>query len=298
MPNTARHALLIRAVPFLFVFLWSTGFIGAKYALPFIEPFYLLFIRMLWTLAIFFLLALSLKVAWPSPRQAMQQMVTGFLVHGVYLGGVFAAIKAGLPAGITAIVVGIQPVLTAFLSWKFLGEKLNKIQWLGLAFGLIGVSTIVISTRLTSITQATINHTALWSVLLALLAISLGTLYQKKFGAGVNLVAGSFWQYVSTALLMAILAWSFETRHVVWDRQLIFALIWLVLGLSVSAILLLMYMIREGEAAKVASYFYLVPPVTSLEAWLLFDEALPPIALAAIALTMLGVYLVVKRHSS
>ncbi|WP_020393981.1 DMT family transporter [Thiolinea disciformis] len=298
MPNTARHALLIRAIPFLFVFLWSTGFIGAKYALPFIEPFYLLFIRMLWTLAIFFLLAVSLKVTWPSPRQAMQQMVTGFLVHGVYLGGVFAAIKAGLPAGITAIVVGIQPVLTAFLSWKFLGEKLNKIQWLGLAFGLIGVSTIVISTRLTSITQATINHTALWSVLLALLAISLGTLYQKKFGAGVNLVAGSFWQYVSTALLMGILAWSFETRQVVWDRQLIFALMWLVLGLSVSAILLLMYMIREGEAAKVASYFYLVPPVTSLEAWLLFDEALPPIALAAIALTMLGVYLVVKRRSS
>lgn len=296
MPSTARHALLIRAIPFMFVFLWSTGFIGAKYALSFIEPFYLLFIRMLWTLAVFFVLALSLRVTWPSPRQAMQQMVTGFLVHGVYLGGVFAAIKAGLPAGITAIVVGIQPVLTAFLSWKFLGEKLNKIQWLGLALGLIGVVTIIVTTRLPSITQANFNSNALWSALIALLGISLGTLYQKKFGGGINLVAGSFWQYVSTALLMAVLAWRFETRQVVWDKQLVFALAWLVLGLSVSAILLLMYMIREGEAAQVASYFYLVPPVTSLEAWVLFDEALPPLALAAIGLTMLGVYLVVKRR--
>ena len=291
MPNS--HPNLIRMVPLLFVFLWSTGFIGAKYALPFIEPFYLLFIRMVLTIFVFLALCLIFRSKWPPMRLAGHQMVSGALIHGAYLGGVFAAIKMGMPAGVAAIIVGIQPVLTALVSWQFMNDTLRPIQWLGLAFGLIGVIAVVSSTQLQGEIEITIP--AVLSAIVALVAISMGTLYQKRFGGGVDLLAGSFWQYVSTAILMAVLAWSFETREVVWDTQLIFALGWLVFGLSVSAVLLLMYMIREGEASKVAAYFYLVPLVACVEAWLLFDEDLPPVAIAAIFLTVLGVYLVLKK---
>jgi drug/metabolite transporter (DMT)-like permease len=291
--NTRLHHVFIQAIPFLFVFLWSTGFIGAKYALPFIEPFYLLFIRMLWTIAVFLLLCIVLKVQWPTWQQAKQQMIAGLLIHGLYLGGVFAAIKWGMPAGITSIIVGIQPLLTALIGWRLFGENLLPRQWLGLVLGLIGVTVVVASTRLHG--NFDLTWPALSAAIIALFAISIGTVYQKRYGAGVNLVAGSLWQYISTAILMGVLAYSFETRVVIWDRQLILALVWLVLGLSVSAILLLMYMIREGEAAKVASYFYLVPAATSIEAWILFGEALPAIAVAGIGVTVAGVYLVVKK---
>lgn len=294
MPPSPLRAGFVRATPLLFVFLWSTGFIGAKYALPFIEPFYLLFVRMLLTIAVFLGLCLWFRVEWPRWPQAGHQMVTGLLVHGTYLGGVFAAIKWGLPAGLTAIVVGLQPLLTALLSWRLLGERLHALQWLGLLLGLAGVSGVLLATR--RIEAADISGLALAPALIALCGISVGALYQKRFGGGVNLLAGSLWQYVSTALLMGVLAWSLESRQVVWDPQLLLALAWLVLGLSVTAILLLMYMIREGEAAQVASYFYLVPPVTSLEAWLLFDESLPPAAMAAIALTVLGVWLAARKY--
>jgi len=290
---TTSQRALINAVPFIFVFLWSTGFIAAKYALPYIAPFHLLFIRMSLTILVFFILCLLFRVKWLSPRQAGHQMVTGFLVHSAYLGGVFAAIKWGMPAGITAIVVGVQPVLTATLGRIFLKERLRPRQWLGLGLGLTGVTTVLLNTG--HQTGVTLTWPAVLAALAALFGISLGTLYQKRYGAGTNLLAGSFWQYVSVALLMGILTWTFESHAVIWNLHLILALIWLIFGLSVTAILLLMYMIREGEIAKVASYFYLVPPAASIEAWLLFDESLGTVAIIAITMTVLGVYLVVKR---
>lgn len=288
-------SLLIRAVPFIFVLLWSTGFIGAKYALPFVEPFYLLFIRMCLTIAVFILLCLWFRAPRLSARQAGHQMVTGALVHGAYLGGVFAAIKWGMPGGVTSIVVGIQPILTAGLGWCGLGETLRPKQGLGLAFGFVGVVTVLLSTG----NQADIHLTgpAIGAAIIALVGISLGAVYQKRFGAGVHLLSGSLWQYISAMLVMAALAWGFEAREVVWHPQLLLALGWLVFGLSVSAILLLMMMIREGEAAQVASYFYLVPPVTSLEAWLLFDETLRPIGIGGIGLAVFGVYLVTRKST-
>ncbi len=285
--------ILTSLIPYIFVFLWSTGFIGAKYALPFIEPFYLLFIRMAITVGLFALLALILRVKWPSPEQACHQIVTGLLVHGVYLGGVFAAIKWGMPAGITAIVVGIQPVLTAFIGWICLNAQLHRRQWVGLLLGFAGITTIILSTSTHN--GVSFNWLAMVAAISALFGISLGTLYQKRFGNGVDLVAGMVWQYFGTAIFMGIIAWCFESRIVIWDIQLILALAWLVAGLSVSAILLLMYMIREGESAKVASFFYLVPPVASIEAWLLFDETLSIVSVSAIVLTVFGVYLVIKK---
>ncbi len=290
---SGKRRILINSVPFIFVFLWSTGFIAAKYALPFIEPFYLLFIRMTLTVVVFMLLCGLFRARRLSARQAGHQMVTGFLVHGTYLGGVFAAIKWGMPAGVTAIVVGVQPVLTACLGWCYLGERLRPRQWLGLGLGLAGVVSVLSSTG--RMEGVVLTWPAILAAIAALTGISVGTLYQKRFGAGTNLLAGSVWQYISVALLMAVLTRTFEVQEVVWDIRLVLALGWLVFGLSVSAILLLMYMIREGETAKVASYFYLVPPVASIEAWLLFGESLTLVAVTAIAVTVVGVYLVVKR---
>lgn len=277
-----------RAVPFLFVGLWSTGFIGARWGLPYIEPFNFLFIRMLLTLLAFFGLILWFKAQWPTLKQSGHQMVTGSLIHAGYLGGVFAAIKLELPAGVAAIIVGLQPLLTAFLSKYFLGQSLSQRGWIGLWLGLVGVLVVLGSGVFEH--QFELHPGALVAALVALLSITIGTLYQKRFGTGVNLLTASFVQYVATAIWMGLLTFSFETREIIWDPHLVGALAWLVFGLSVSAILLLLLMIREGESAKVASYFYLVPMATTVEAWLLFDEQLSMLALAGIAVTVMGVY--------
>ena len=221
-------------------------------------------------------------------------MVTGLLVHGTYLGGVFAAIKWGMPAGITAIVVGIQPILTALLGWIAFGARLRALQWFGLALGFIGVTCVLLTTGQQE--SVDLSWPPMLAAVAALIGISLGTIYQKRFGSETHLLIGSVWQYISAGLLMACLTFSLESRNIIWDGQLILALAWLVFALSVTAILLLMYMIREGETAKVASYFYLVPPVASIEAWFLFDESLSPAGIIAIFVTVLGVYLVVKKN--
>ena len=287
------HRTIIRIIPLIFVFLWSTGFIAAKYALPFIEPFYLLFIRMSLTIAVFLTLGMAFRVNLPSAAQSGHQIITGLLVHGAYLGGVFAAIKWGMPAGITAIIVGLQPVLTALLGWGVMGMRLLPVQWIGLGLGLAGIIVVVFTTG--QQTTVTINGPSLAAALIALLGISIGTLYQKRFGTGVNLIAGSVCQYIGAALITGTLTWMFEAQAVVWNPQLVYALIWLVFGLSVTAILLLMYMIREGEAAKVASFFYLVPPIAAIEAWILFNERMSVTSILAIGVTVLGVYLVIKE---
>lgn len=289
---TSLQQRLIPLVPFLFVLLWSTGFIGAQYGLPYIEPFYLLFLRMIATLAVFLGLIAILKCQWPTLRQGGHQMITGSLVHAAYLGGVFAAIKLGMPAGIVAIIVGLQPLLTVLAARIWLNQAISGTQMTGMILGLAGIVLVLGASR--NMDTSGLSASALLASLVALFGITLGTLYQKRFGKEVDLLTGSFYQYLATALWMGALAWSFESREVIWSAPLFWALSWLVLVLSVSAILLLMYMIREGEASRVASYFYLVPPVTVIEAWLLFDESLNGFALTGIAVTVIGVYLVLK----
>ena len=289
-----RHQLT-RWIPLVFVLLWSTGFIGAKYALPHIEPFNLLFIRMLTTLGVFWLLIIIFKARWPGTRAALHQMIVGSLVHAAYLGGVFAAIKLHMPAGIASLLVGLQPLLTALLAWRLMQERLSTRQWTGFALGLCGVALVLMRGQNTG--HFDLSATAVLATLVALIGISLGTLYQKRFGQGTDLLTGSFYQYLATALWMGMLTLCFEERTIAWHPQLVAALLWLVFGLSVSAILLLMFMIREGEASKVASYFYLVPPVTALESWLLFNEKLGVGALIGIAVAVFGVYLVLRPRS-
>jgi len=284
-------------IPVLFVPLWSTGFIGAKFGLPYAEPFTLLSIRMYITLVAFLLLIYLNRAHWPNPSGALHSLVVGVLVHTSYLGGVFAAISAGMSAGLASLLVGLQPILTALLAWGWMDEKVSHRQKAGLAIGLIGVAMVLI---LGKPGQGTVVYTpqTLGYTSIALLGITLGTLYQKRFCARVNLLTGTFYQYLATAIVMTSLASLFETRQVQWEPPFVFALLWLVLGLSVGAILLLMRMIREGEAAKVASYFYLTPPVTAIMAWILFGEVLTPWAIGGILVTATGVYLVVKKNAA
>jgi drug/metabolite transporter (DMT)-like permease len=276
------------------VLLWSTGFIAAKFALPYIEPFTLLLVRMLITVVFFFLLIQLFKTDWPKPKDALHQMVVGSLIHSAYLGGVFAAIKLNMPAGIASLIVGLQPLLTAILAWLVLGNQLKSRQWAGLLLGLLGVSIVLLQGK--SIGFDNISVSAVIAILIALFGISIGTLYQKKYGQGSKLLPGSFFQYLATVVWMGILSTRFETQQIAWSLTFLTSLAWLVVVLSVVAVLLLMLMIREGESARVASYFYLVPPVVVIQGWLFFDEQLNPAALLGIAITVLGVYLVVKTR--
>lgn len=291
-PSSALFSL---AVPALFVWLWSTGFIGAKYGLPFAEPFTLLLIRMLLTLALLAALAWFLGARWPGWRGAGHLAITGLLVHGCYLGGVYYAIDGGMPSGIISLIVGLQPLVTSAAAIVVLHEKVSVRQWLGLALGLVGVCLVLLEKFGSGAAQGSFPAWTLAWAALSLTGISLGTVYQKRRGTAADLVSGTLIQYAAAASLFAIGAFAFETREVDWALPLILSMAWLVFGVSIGAILLLMWLIRRGAASQVASLFYLVPPVTALEAYLLFGEQLGRVAMAGGALSILGVALVVMR---
>ena len=282
----------LRLMPGLFVLLWSTGFIGAKYGLPYVEPLTFLLIRLGLVAVVLALVALVSRAPWPKDWPTAGRIaLAGLLVHGVYLSGIFIAIAQGLPAGVTALVVGIQPLLTAALSGPLLGERVTGRQWAGLLLGLAGVG-LVVREKL-AIDAA--HLVPLGYALVALVGITLGTLYQKRHGGGMDLRSGTAIQYGATALALAVAAPLTETMQVHWTGEFVFALLWLCFVLSVGAIFLLFALIRRGAAAKVASLFYLTPPVTTLIAWLLFGEKLGIVALAGMAVAVCGVALVNRK---
>lgn len=295
MPSIDKggEPLLVQAMPGLFVLLWSTGFVSAKYGLPYAEPLTFLLLRFAMVVALMLPLALAMRAAWPqSARQLLHVAVAGVLVQGGYLSGVFCSIHLGMSAGVVALIVGIQPILTAFASALLFGERLRSRQWTGLVLGFGGVLLVVLGrSTLSGITPATLALS-----LLALLSITAGTLYQKRFCGAVDLRAGSVIQFSAAGLVLLPLALAFETMQVHWTREFILTLAWLVLVLSIGAISLLFVLIRKGAATKVASFFYLVPPVTALMAYALFGETLNAIAAAGMVLTAIGVALVVYRR--
>ena len=279
-----------RFYPVLFVFLWSTGFIGAKYGLPYAEPLSFLLVRYVLVITLMLLIALATRAPWPkTPAQWLHIGVSGVLVHAVYLGGVFVAIKHGLPAGVTALVVGMQPLLTALGAGWLLGEQVSGRQWGGLALGFVGVG-LVVSGKFGDVSLGPM----LIPALVALLGITAGTLYQKRFCAQFDLRTGSVIQFVPTAILTAIAVALFEEFHIEWTPDFIFALGWLVLVLSLGAISLLNLLIRGGSAVNVASLFYLTPLSTALIAWLVFGEKLTLTAAVGMLLAVSGVYLVAR----
>ena len=282
----------LRLMPGLFVLLWSTGFVGAKYGLPYVEPLTFLLIRLGLVAVVLALVALASRAPWPKDWVTAGRIaLAGLLVHGVYLSGVFLAIAHGLPAGVTALIVGIQPLLTAALSGPLLGERVSGRQWVGLLLGLAGVG-LVVREKLSVDAEHLIG---IGYAMAALVGITLGTLYQKRHGGGMDLRSGTAIQYAATAVVLAVVAPLTETMQVQWTSEFIFALLWLCFVLSVGAIFLLFALIRRGAAAKVASLFYLTPPVTALVAWVLFGEKLGVAALAGMAVAVCGVALVNRK---
>ena len=287
------------AMPFVFVLLWSTGFIGAKFGLPYAAPFTFLLYRFLIVAAILALVAKITGAQWPrDPRQILHIVVSGLMIHGVYLGGVFASIGAGLPSWLSSLICGLQPLLTGAVAGLVLGEHVRTRQWAGLLLGLVGVAIVLSEKALPSIGgHLEFGLDALLLSVLALIGITGGTLYQKRFSTGMDLRTGSALQFAASALALLPLAWA-EGFRADWSLEFSGAMAWLVLVLSIGAISLLMVMIRLGEASRVASFFYLVPPVTAIEAHFLFGETLGPLSLAGMAVVAVGVALVVARNAT
>jgi drug/metabolite transporter (DMT)-like permease len=276
--------------PGLFVLLWSTGFIGAKLGLPYAPPMAFLELRFLFVLAILLPLCWAFQAPWPSRRRAVHMAVSGGLLQAGYLGGVFASLHHGMPAGVSALVTGMQPVLTAVLGSWLLRETVSARQWLGFMLGMVGV-VLVVGDR---IVVERLGAFAVGLSVFALLSITLGPLWQKRHGAGIDLRTGAAIQFMAAALILAPFA-ALEGGEVRWTGEFVFALAWLVVVLSFGAIFLLLTLIRRGRATEVSSLFYLVPPTTALIAWPLFGETYSLAAAAGMGLAMLAVWLVMKR---
>ena len=280
-------------IPALFVLLWATGFIGARYAMPWSEPFSFLAVRFVLAAVVLLLIMLVMRSKKLTPPQAAHAAFAGALIHGVYLGGVFWSIRHGLPAGLSALIIGLQPLITAVMAGWALGERILPRHWMGLAAGFLGIVIVLapkIGQAIGGVTPATFP-----ACLAGAVAISAGTVWQKKFVSNADLVTATLWQYLGAAVVMAVGSFAFETRQFTLTGELVFAMAWLVLVLSIGAIFLLMMMIREGEMSKVSSLFYLVPAVTALIAWVLFGETLTPVQLVGMAITTIGVAMATRR---
>ena len=283
--NDARYAAL---APSLFVLLWSTGFIAAKYGLPYAPPLSFLFFRFVAVAALMALVCVATGVRWPSrPAEYVNVAIAAWLVHGLYLGGVFVALSKGLPAGTAAMLVGLQPIVTVFLARVWLGEAVVARQWAGLALGLAGVWLVVRHK-----VSLDADPVALAALAVALAGISVGTLWQKRHASHVDLRAGAAIQFAACAIVYLPLVLLLERPgDVRWTPEFLFALGWSVVVLSVGAISLLYWLLRHGAAAGVARLFFLVPPVTALMAFAMFDERLDAVAIAGMAVIVVAVAL-------
>ncbi|MER0237628.1 DMT family transporter [Fulvimarina sp. MAC8] len=266
--------------------LWSTGFIGARYSMPYAEPFAFLALRFGLALAILSVLAVLLNARRPTRHQALHSMIAGSLIHGAYLGGVFYGVRHGLNAGIVALIVGLQPILTTILAGVILGDRIRPRHVAGLALGLAGI-TLVILPKLGQ--GGAMGFQTLAPVFVAAFAISLGTIWQKRFVSGVDLRSGTAFQYLGAVIPVTVLAALTESWEISWTGELIFALVWLTLVLSIGAIFLMMVLIREGAVSSVASLMYLTPGVTAVMAFFLFDETLTFVQLVGLAVAAAGV---------
>lgn len=280
----------LAAYPAIFVILWSTGFIGAKLGLPYAEPATFLLLRFALVLALLLPVCFLSRAPWPSRAGLAHMLVAGLLLQAGYLGGVFAAIHHGMPAGVSALITGLQPLSTALLGGWLLKEKVTARQWAGLFLGLAGV-LLVVGERI-QVTGMTALSIGL--AFLALLSITLGTIWQKRHGGGVDLRTGAAIQYVSAVLVLAPFSLLLESRAVTWSGELVLAIFWLAIVLSLGAVFLLLYLIRQGAATRVASLFYLVPPTTALMAWPLFGETYSLLSALGMGLAVLAVWLVTK----
>ncbi|MBA3254950.1 MAG: EamA family transporter [Pseudomonadota bacterium] len=294
--NGGRPAAWLAAAPLAFVLLWSTGFIVAKYAAPHAPPLTFLLYRFAGAIAILLPIIAVTRAPWPSTARTWRDVViVGVLLQATYLGGVWVAIALGMPAGVSALLVGAQPLLTAGLVFT-VGERASRLQWAGLIIGFAGIA-LVLSDRLT---LAGVALPALAVNFLALAGITAGTLYQKKHVADVDLRTGSLIQFAASFVVLLPFAIATESMVVDFTLEFWLALAWSIVALSLVAITLLLVMIRRGRATDVTSLMYLTPPATAVLAWLMFGETLGVLAWGGVLVTMAGVALVLttgeRRH--
>ncbi len=292
--QSAATASMLASMPWLFVVLWSTGFVVARFGLPFAPPLTFLLLRFGGVLLVLVPLVLLMRAPWPTGR-VRHIAVAGVLVQAGYLGGVWCAIKLGMPAGLSALVVGMQPILTAFAA-PLIGESVRGKQWIGLGLGLCGVGLVVAN----KISVAGLSTSSILLSLMALVSITVGTLYQKRYCAHFDLRTGTLIQFVASALVLLPFAIWLEDLspallQVHWTAQFIGALLWSIFALSIGAIFLLFALIRKSAATSVTSLLYLTPPTTALMAWLMFGERFSLIGLAGMLLAVIGVAFVVRK---
>ena len=281
--------LLERAMPLAFVGIWATGFVVARAVAPRAEPLTFLLMRYVLSALVFALIAFAAGAAWPRTARGWRDaLVAGVLMQGVYLGGVFWSVRHGLPAGVSALVCGLQPALTAALAAPLLGERVGRRRWLGILAGFAGAA-LVLAPGLGAAAGGGLPPVPLGASFAAMAAITLGTIWQKRTAAGADLRTNAAVQFLGAALVTApVMAiteeMAFDASWEAWA-----ALLWAVLGLSVGAISLLLLLIRRGAVAGVASLFYLVPPAVAVLAFALFGERLAPVQILGMAVAAIGV---------
>jgi drug/metabolite transporter (DMT)-like permease len=288
--NQNFENLAARAAPAIFVVLWSTGFVATKYVLRDADPLTYLTIRMAVVVGLMAIIAAVARPRWPDRAGIAHSVVAGILVHGFYLGGTAIAIAHSIPAGLSALIPGLQPILTSTLANRWLGERVTPLQWSGLLLGLAGVVLILHGRPM--------SGEAGWGWLasgVSLVSITLGTLYQRHYCSKIDWRAGNLVQYLAVMILFAAIACLFEDNVVHWTSEFVLSLIWLAVVLSIASVGLLYWLIRRSAATSVASLFYLVPAVTAAMAYVLFGERLDAVAIAGMAACAAAVFLVNRR---
>jgi drug/metabolite transporter (DMT)-like permease len=288
--NRDYEILAARAAPAIFVVLWSTGFVGTKYVLHNAEPLTYLTIRMVLVVGLMAVIVAVARPQWPDRSGIAHSVVAGILVHGFYLGGTALAIAHSIPAGLSALIPGLQPILTSTLANRWLGERVTPLQWTGLLLGLAGVVLILHGRPM--------SGDAGWGWLasgVSLVSITLGTLYQKRYCSRIDWRSGNLVQFAAVTIFFAAGAWLFETNVVHWTSEFVLSVVWLAVVLSIGSIGLLYWLIRRSAATSVASLFYLVPAVTAVMAYVLFGERLDAVAIAGMVACAAAVFLVNRR---
>jgi len=289
--------LVSRFAPAIFVFLWSSGFVGAKFLLPHAEPFTLLTVRFGLTASI--LLAIAFATKSPMKMSKSQHLRAGYIsifLHFAYTGGIFVAIHEGVSAGITAVIVSLQPVLVSLLAIPLLGERLRSSQIVGLTLGLVGVTLLLAPKILQGDATLVFSVAGVLAGAIALVGSVWGTLEQKRHGSDLPILYGLAFQYTVSGILLGIFALTTESLIIDWSIQFVAVLLWIVLGVSMGSVVLLFYLLRKGSAGSVSSLLYLGTPLAATFGFVFFDEHISSVGAIGMAIAVLGVWLVLRQE--
>lgn len=289
--------LFLRLTPLVFVLIWSTGWVVAGYSALYADPLTFLSVRYAGAALLVAGFALASGAKWPATVADWRHaLFSGVLLHGIYLAGVWWAVRHGLPAGISGLIAALQPILTALFAPAILGERISLLRWGGIGLGFLGIA-MVLWPKL-----AGVEPVALWGVLIpiliniiAMVSVTAGSFYQKLFIGAGDLRTVTALQYIGALLFTLPLALASEPMRITWNLTMILVLAWSVIALSLGAIGLMLMMIRKGAVSRIAALIYLIPPVVAVEAWLLFDETLAAVQIAGMGVTVLGVLLASRK---